>query len=100
MEISQKPEKILKIKDLADKYGYSKSKLKMDYREKYGISLGKSVRNHRLKTAHQLIMEGTSVSKVSYIMGYSHYSSFSAAFTQHFGYSPKNVFLDGNPPEN
>lgn len=90
-QITSCPGEIKSIDALARKNGLSASKLKRDYQLSYGISVGTAVRNARLETAHRLIEKGQAISLASYETGYSHASSFSAAFRKYFGYSPRDL---------
>ena len=59
------------------------------------------VRRLRLERAHELLSSsGMQVSQVAHAVGYRHHSTFTAAFSSHFGVSPKSVRRGDAPPKN
>lgn len=77
------------LQELAKQIGMSPTKLKKDFKLKYGIPVFKLLKNERLIKAHELIsMYGYSIKHAAYSVGYESVGSFSNAFTQKFGKRP------------
>ena len=60
------------------------------FRQRYEESIFTFVRRRRLECAHDLLAcSGLQVRQAAAAVGYRHHSSFTAAFTKHFGFVPK-----------
>lgn len=90
-QILHSPESISSIAGLACENGFSLSKLKRDYKTKYNISIGAAVKKARLEMARRFIEQGDNIAVAGYRAGYQHPSSFSSAFRNHFGFSPRQI---------
>ncbi|MGO3862872.1 helix-turn-helix domain-containing protein [Vreelandella alkaliphila] len=71
--------------------GTNEFKLKQGFRELFGISPHRMLTQIRMQKAWELLETGQRVSSVAYRVGYQHLSSFSAAFEQYYGRTPKSV---------
>jgi AraC-like DNA-binding protein len=67
----------------------SASKLKMKFKEAYGMRLYEYYNRCRLRKAREILTQGkATVKEVAYTIGYSNVSNFSAAFKREFGFLP------------
>jgi AraC-like DNA-binding protein len=81
-----------RLPDLARRAGINYSKLCSGFRRLFGETTAEFVRHRRLEYAHQLLRRSElQVQEIARRAGYAHHGSFTAAFTRHFGYSPKKV---------
>lgn len=79
------------IGDLAKELGYSISYLRLLFRDRLGISLGRYIRESRLSHAARLLQTGNlSVTEVSKVSGFESLYTFSRAFKNAYGISPKS----------
>ena len=62
------------------------------FKKQYGFSLKEYLINKRLNEALKLLLEGKSISDVSYLVGYNNPYNFSNAFKAKYGVSP-NKYL-------
>ena len=63
-------------------------------KELTGITVGEFIRNLLLQQAAKLLATGdTSVSQVTYAVGFSNPNHFSTAFKKHFGVSPSEYMV-------
>ncbi|WP_293299852.1 AraC family transcriptional regulator [Pedobacter sp. UBA4863] len=86
----------LTVMHLANLMGQSIANFKRYFIAVYGISPGKYVHDARMEKAHELLSQHTyQISEVSELVGYTDRTSFSRAFTKHFGYTPQALFNDG-----
>lgn len=77
---------------LASEAGMSLSALKAKFPIAFGKTVFAFISEIRLNQAYDLLaQEGWAVSKVSHHIGYSHQSSFTAAFKKRFGISPASL---------
>ena len=77
------------IKEIARQVGLSESKLTSGFKLRFGETLGECARRLRLEAARDLLRVRTGrIDVVAAEVGYRHLSSFSAAFSAHFGYPP------------
>ena len=86
---------------LARRVGMNPTKLCALFRQCYGESVYEFVRRRRLEHAHELLSRSDlQVQQVAAAVGYRHHSTFSTAFTRHFGVAPKQVVAapDGSAP--
>lgn len=83
-----------RLPDLARRVGMNSTKLCALFQQRYGESMYDFVRRRRLERAHELLSRtGMQVSQVAIAVGYRHHSTFTAAFTKHFGVTPKKASL-------
>jgi AraC-like DNA-binding protein len=81
-----------RLPDLARRAGINYSKLCSGFRQLFGETTAEFVRRQRLEFAHKLLRTSDlQVQQIARQAGYAHHGSFTAAFTRHFGYSPKKV---------
>lgn len=77
------------VEALADTVGLSRVQLHRRVKEITGITVGEFIRNIRLQQAARLLEEGdTTVSQVTYAVGFANPTHFSSAFKKHFGVTP------------
>jgi len=79
------------IKELAEQYGFSESKLQKLFKQVFGKSLYQYALYERMLWAHKMLSaQKCSVSEVGYQLGYSNLSHFTKAFRNQFGINPKS----------
>ena len=79
----------LDLNQLAQSVGMCRSKLHRCFRMFYGITPFEYLRNRRLETAMDFLMDGVmNVSEAAYAVGYSCPSHFTKAFKKYFGHLP------------
>lgn len=88
------------IQQLAREFGTNTFKIKYGFKELYGVSVFKFIRNERLRKAKMLV-EGSTITfkKITQLCGFKSVPSFSATFKNEFGYTPKQLrkkFSSGN----
>jgi AraC-like DNA-binding protein len=89
-----------RLPELARRVGMNPTKLCALFQNRYGESMYDFVRRRRLERAHELLTRsGLQVSQVATAVGYRHHSTFTAAFTQHFGVTPKNAIATHTVPK-
>ncbi len=77
------------VEALADAVGLSRVQLHRRMKELTGITVGEFIRNLRLQQAAKLLAAGdTTVSQVTYAVGFANPTHFSSAFKKHFGVTP------------
>ena len=77
------------VEALADEVGLSRVQLHRRIKEITGITVGEFIRNLRLKQAAELLAKGdVTVSQVTYALGMSNPTHFTAAFKRYFGVTP------------
>jgi AraC-like DNA-binding protein len=82
--------KSLTIPALAESLGFSVSYLRAVFRERFGVSLGRYIRESRLSEAAQLLQDSPiKVTEVAERCGFESLVVFSRAFKNAFGISPK-----------
>ncbi len=82
-------DKDLKLSDLAEKFPYSESHLRLLFRKRMGISLGTYIQKVKLNRAlSMLVNSGLNVSQVAEACGYESIFSFSRGFKKSTGFSP------------
>lgn len=93
------------IRELAGDLGMSQSHLRTSFRRSCGVSLGKHMRERRLERACGLLrMSPARISEIAEQCGFSSLFSFSRAFKQCYGISPRkyrdshNVESEPNDP--
>ena len=80
------------IESLAKQFSYNRTYLSQLFKKQYGFSLKEYLINKRLNEALKLLLEGKSISDVSYLVGYNNPYHFSNAFKAKYGVSP-NKYL-------
>jgi len=76
---------------LAKNVGASHTRLNLDFKRIYGTTAFGYLRQIRLEKARKLLEEkGLNVSQTAYEVGYSSIPSFSKAYSDHFGITPKD----------
>jgi len=71
--------------------GVNETKLKHGFRTLFGVSVHRMLTDIRMQKAWQLLETGLHAATVAYRVGYRHPASFSAAFAQYYGRTPKSV---------
>jgi AraC-like DNA-binding protein len=75
--------------DLARTVGTSHTQLNQGFRKMYGTSVFGYLRKLRLDEARNLLEKGNSnVTEAALAVGYNSISSFTRAFSEHFGLNP------------
>lgn len=78
--------------DLASRAGLNLAKLRRSLRERHNQTINGVVRERRLLEAHRLLSQtDLQISQIATLVGYGHHSSFSSAFVQRFGVSPRSL---------
>ena len=75
--------------ELCDAFGYEYSRISKIFSLTTGKTLESYFRARRFQTALSLLNENLKVGEVAYMLNYSSVYSFSKAFKQYFGFSPK-----------
>lgn len=84
-----------RLSSLARRVGMNPSKLCALFKLRFGESVFDFVRRRRLEHARDLLTQSKmQVSQVAAAVGYRHHSTFTAAFTHHFGMAPKRVQIN------
>ena len=82
----------LGIRQLARSLGTNTSKLTVGFRAVYGVTINQFTLNARMDHALVLLaQQQVSVAEVAEAVGYQHQSSFTQAFTRHFGFLPSKA---------
>ncbi len=83
----------LNVEKLADEFSLSRSQLYRKIKTLTGLTANELIRKIRLERAKELLEESSasSVSEISYNVGFSSPSYFSKCFKAHFGVLPKEV---------
>jgi AraC-like DNA-binding protein len=77
---------------LARRVGMSPARLCSGFRRQFGLSTSEFVRRRRMEVARELLHDSDlQVRQVAHAVGYSHHSTFTAAFARHFGVAPKTL---------
>lgn len=88
------------LKEFAREIGTNTFKLKYGFKELYGISVFRFLRNERLRKAKMLVQYGDRPFKlIAHTCGFKSVPSFSATFKSEFGYTPTELrkkFLSEN----
>jgi AraC-like DNA-binding protein len=99
------------VSELANEIGMSRSNLLRKVKKLTNLSVSQFIRNARLKTANEMMLEGIyTVSEVSFKVGFSSTSYFIKCFRELYGYPPgeagkreiaeeKEVTEDASEPE-
>ena len=82
------------VEALASEVGLSRVQLHRRMKELTGLPVGDFIRNLRLQQAAKLLAAGdTTVSQVTYAVGFSNPTHFSTAFKKHFGVTPSEYII-------
>jgi AraC-like DNA-binding protein len=80
------------IPDIARTVGMSPSKLKRAFKSRFGVTVFEYGFECRMRHALQLLRgQHSSVGQVAYTVGYGHQTSFTAAFKNYYGFSPREA---------
>jgi AraC-like DNA-binding protein len=83
------------IREIARVAGMSESKLKRAFKARYGCTIFHYGLEVRMKQALEMLRcKRMSVGQVSYAVGYTHQTSFTAAFHEFFGFPPSKARSD------
>lgn len=81
-----------RIRDVARAVGLSESKLKQDFKQRFGITVFDYGHECRMRHARELLLtKGLSVGEAAHAIGYRHHASFTAAFREFYGSLPSEV---------
>jgi len=81
-----------RICDVARAVGLSETRLKRDFKQRFGMTVFDYGLKCRMRCARDLLLtEGLSVSQAAFAVGYNHHTSFTAAFREFFGCLPREV---------
>ena len=82
-------DKHISLTELSAKFHISLTAMKSSFKEVYGQSIGKYIRNYRLQTgAELLISTKMRIIDIACAVGYTNASKFSEAFSDYYGISP------------
>lgn len=79
------------IPSLAAAVGINTAKLKAGFRLLFGCTVHDCIHRARMTHALERVSAGAAIHDIALEVGYQHASSFSAAFTRHFGHSPRQA---------
>ena len=80
-----------KIKQLAEKLGYSESRLRSRFKQHFALSLGSYMRNYQIHTAISLMKEPRiSLTEIAYESGFSSTAVFCRSFKRHSHCTPRD----------
>jgi len=78
------------LKRLARRVGVNTTKLCTEFKNEFGDTVTACVRKIRLERARELLVSsGLPIGQIALSVGYKHHSTFTAAFTEHFGVAPR-----------
>jgi AraC-like DNA-binding protein len=98
--VRQNLKKAPSLEELAEKLGYSASRLRTVFRDKLGVTLGLYIRESRLAEAARLLLTSDlTVSEVARDTGFTSLNAFSRAFAAYYKIAPKSYALRFAPPE-
>ena len=81
----------LTIERISREVGASKRSIQRNFRDRFGMTVSEFIRKQRLEKARTALeRDGVSVGQAAYLAGYGTISSFSNAFKQLYGVSPKS----------
>jgi AraC-like DNA-binding protein len=90
--ISKRYAEDLTLDSIAREVGLNRMALTSGFRRLFAMSVHECLERRRMEEALRLLQEGTdSISRIAEAVGYSHLSTFSAAFHAYFGCSPKTM---------
>ncbi|WP_321446515.1 AraC family transcriptional regulator [uncultured Cohaesibacter sp.] len=81
----------LTIETLSRETGTSKRSIQRNFKHQFGLTVSDFIRKQRLEKARQAIeKQGMPISQAAFLAGYNNQSSFTNAFKQTYGSTPKN----------
>ena len=81
----------LTIETLSRETGTSKRSIQRNFKHHFGITVSDFIRKQRLEKARQAIeRQGMTIAQAAFLAGYNSQSSFTSAFKQTYGSTPKN----------
>ena len=85
-------EKHLTIPDISKKVGLNEFKLKLVFKQVFGIGVFETLIQARMQKARSLILETDKpIKEVACLTGYERITGFISAFRKHFGYTPGSL---------
>lgn len=85
-------EKHLTIPDISKKIGLNEFKLKMVFKQVFGIGVFETLLQARMQKARAYILETDKpIKEIASLIGYERITSFITAFRKHFGYTPASL---------
>ncbi|WP_417317724.1 helix-turn-helix transcriptional regulator [Emcibacter sp.] len=79
---------------LARKVGLNRTRLCMEFREMFGVTIAEFAQSYRMNKARELLQDrNLSISQVAEAVGYEHPTNFTAAFKKQYGFLPKVIRL-------
>ncbi|NQX80517.1 MAG: helix-turn-helix transcriptional regulator [Flavobacteriaceae bacterium] len=84
------------LDELSKMVGLNVKKIKLGFKELYGMPVFTFLLNYKMDFAQKLLLENNNVSEVSSKLGYSTSSHFIAAFKKKFGITPKQYTKQEN----
>nr|WP_281501008.1 AraC family transcriptional regulator [Cellulophaga sp. F20128] len=80
------------LKDFAHQLGTNEFKLKYGFRELYGTSVYRFLKQERFRKAQMLVQYGDqSIKSIANISGFKSFSHFSRTFKKRYGYTPSEL---------
>lgn len=76
------------ISDITREIGVSRTVLHVKMKNLLGIPAGEYIKKKRLRTASELLLQGLSISEVSFLTGFTEPSYFSRCFKKEFMLTP------------
>lgn len=87
-----------RIPELAHEVGINASKLKQGFKDIFGQTIGRYLREQRMKRAYQLLeTEADSVSEAAQAVGYTHAGHFARRFKEQYGFFPNQLITRRSP---
>jgi AraC-like DNA-binding protein len=85
-------EKHLTIPDISQKTGLNEFKLKMMFKQVFGMGVFETLLQARMQKARAFILETDKpIKEIASLIGYERITSFITAFRKHFGYTPASL---------
>lgn len=87
--IDKAPERFESIAALAGQLGTNETTLRREFKSTFGVTIFEYVLNCRMQAARLLVRDGhLQISEISYLIGYSSPSNFTAAYKRFYGHTP------------
>ncbi|WP_187830024.1 AraC family transcriptional regulator [Siccirubricoccus phaeus] len=94
--LSARPEEPWTIAALAREAGLTEKRLKLGFRQRFGVTVNRFLQQVRLRTAHRMITEdGASITEAALAVGYANPSHFAFLFRREYGAPPSQVARAG-----
>lgn len=85
------------IAELARAAGVNEKKLKIGFKELYGVSVHRYLQDYRMKIAGRVLKDGdTNVTEISMTVGYANPSHFAKLFRRYYGTTPRAYAAAGD----